>query len=81
MGYVKFDKHSKYKDYNYVYCRLGKTRKQTWIIKEDEKKYLLISKSLGHMGEEIRLKDAAGLIPRACNRPKQNILLMILLKL
>lgn len=42
---------------------------------------LTISKSPGHMGEKIRLKDAAGSIPRACNRPKQNILLMILLNL
>lgn len=42
-----------------------------------KKRYLLTSKSPGHIEEEERSKDAAGPIPRACNRPKQNILLTV----
>lgn len=59
-----------------------KTRKHRCkpIKTDEENKYLLISKSPGHIGEEVRSKDAAGRIPPAHNRPKQNILLSILFK-
>lgn len=59
MKYVIFDDYSVDTKSKYVDCKLEKNENTS----NEDKRYLLISKSPDHMEEEISSKDAAGSIP------------------